>query len=71
MIDSLSLSIQNDFLAISALLDDSRRQLEAFQVAHLDVIRIAKKHFGDDAARVDLAGFATWLDGEITNAISR
>lgn len=64
--NGLSLRIQNDPLAISALLDDLVAQREQALAWNLKTFRVAQKHFGDDAYRVDSDGFAAWLDEQIT-----
>ena len=41
-------------------------QIDALTSWQLDVMRVARKHFGDDAMRVDGPRFAAWLDESIS-----
>lgn len=41
-------------------------QIDAITSWQLDVMRVARKHFGDDAMRVDGPRFAAWLDEQIS-----
>lgn len=64
--DGLSLNIQNDFLAISALMDDARRNEDRAMRLVADLRAVIQKHFGQVVAMHDTSRLAGRLDDEIT-----
>lgn len=71
MADGLTLNIKNDFLAISALLDDARHNEERAQRLFADLRAVIGKHFGQVVAMHDTESLAGRLDQEIAQMKAR
>ena len=56
----------DDFLGLVDQLEVQVVQIDTLTSWQLDVMRVARKHFGDDAMRVDGPRFAAWLDESIS-----
>jgi hypothetical protein len=67
----LSLSIQQDPLAISALLDDVKRQADAATTALFNVMRALQPVLGDDVWRVDRDGLPALITEKLSETVAR
>ena len=69
--DGLSLKIENDFLAISALLDDARANEERAMECFATLRAVVAKHFGQVVAMHDTDSLPQRLDEELVQMKAR